>query len=358
MEIIAFWLLPGLAVAALSINKGRDGFLWFIWLFLAWPIALLQLLVMKPRPPASLAPEEPEESELPEEPASEPLPAVDDEPAVEAELEPEPVAQPALAADIIELDLILPPPRDSLPASAEQADALARWGLDLWGRDVTFDQAGALEAAAYYSEAVFRAESGQSKIPLPLRVEMVNVVLGDAKLSTQVRRWSAARRAHSLSAVGGTPELSKDACYQRVAQAMVALAPELAERLEQERARQPTADGPVRFEFRLFTAPKGEVKVLARDLNRQLYLVYETLEGTVTEHRIELAELQERDGLLYLKGYWGAALALRQISIDRVQRLTDLKTNETTNDPESYLRKTFTEAPEADAREEDSGPDQ
>ena len=98
----------------------------------------------------------------------------------------------------------------------------------------------------------------------------------------------------------------------------------------------------MRFQLRFTTAPQGQDKVLARDLKRQMTIVYETLEGKISGHQIELAELRERDGLLYLRGYWGAALALRQISIDRIQSLTDLETGETPDDPENYLRETFT----------------
>ena len=66
------------------------------------------------------------------------------------------------------------------------------------------------------------------------------------------------------------------------------------------------------------------------------------MESTGRNRTPDKLPARERDGLLYLRGYWGAALALCQISIDRIQSLTDLETGETPSDPESYLRETFT----------------
>ena len=347
MLYLAAWLLPGLGVAGMSIARGYNGFFWFLYVFLAWPLALIQLAVRSKRQAASAAETEapPRQSaDLPApEPLALPLPATP--PESDHGPGPNPGTIPKAAvptkAAVIELALTLPPARDSLPASAAQLKALEGHGLDPAGHLVTFDQADILEAAARYSAGVFSQTTGQSQVPLPLQVEMINVILRDARLSTRVRRWAIARRALKPSSAG-QPEIPQDQTYDAVAEAMIARAPAVAERLERARATSAAGEPAVRFVLKIESAPQGQAKVLARDLKRQMAIAYETLEGTTSEHRIELSELQERDGLLYLRGYWGAALALRQISIDRIQRLTDLETRETPDDPEAYLRETFT----------------
>ena len=150
------------------------------------------------------------------------------------------MSAPAPQAALIELELSLPPARDSLPASAEQVTALERWGLDLAGHEVTYDQADLLEAAALYSEGVFVQETGQTQVPLPLQVEMINVILRDARLSTQVRRWAIRQRGLTSPSVG-QPEIPRGEPYDTIAHAMVALAPAVAERLARRVADTLTA---------------------------------------------------------------------------------------------------------------------
>lgn len=43
--LILFWLLMAVVVAIVASSKGRSGFLWFLYGFAIWPIALVHILV-------------------------------------------------------------------------------------------------------------------------------------------------------------------------------------------------------------------------------------------------------------------------------------------------------------------------
>lgn len=51
MGYLVFWLLMAAVVAIVANSKGRNAFLWFLYGFLIWPIALVHIIVSKAAPP-------------------------------------------------------------------------------------------------------------------------------------------------------------------------------------------------------------------------------------------------------------------------------------------------------------------
>lgn len=56
MLFFMFWLVMGGVVAIIAKSKGKSAFLWFLYGFVIWPIALVHILVTKAPPPAPAAP--------------------------------------------------------------------------------------------------------------------------------------------------------------------------------------------------------------------------------------------------------------------------------------------------------------
>lgn len=52
MELFAFWIIIGVIVALISTSKGRSGCGWFLYGLLLWPVALVHVLLVPPRPVA------------------------------------------------------------------------------------------------------------------------------------------------------------------------------------------------------------------------------------------------------------------------------------------------------------------
>lgn len=48
MGLFIFWIVMALVIAIIANSKGHNGFLWFLYGFLIWPVALVHILVARP----------------------------------------------------------------------------------------------------------------------------------------------------------------------------------------------------------------------------------------------------------------------------------------------------------------------